>query len=96
MKTQIVRVSALQSAKVMAVLYFVISIPLVLFIAIPAILARQAGAGLFMLVLMPVMYLVLGFLFSLLGAWIYNVIAASIGGFEFVAAPAGNEEGGQA
>jgi hypothetical protein len=96
MKTQIVRVSALQSAKVMAVLYFVISIPLVLFIAIPAILARQAGAGLFMLVLMPVMYLVLGFLFSLLGAWIYNLIAATIGGFEVVAVPVGNEEGGQA
>jgi hypothetical protein len=96
MKTHIVRVSVLQSAKVMAVLYFAMSIPLVLLISIPALLAKQAGAGLFMLVLVPVVYMVVGFLFSLLGAWIYNLIAASIGGFEFVAAPAGSEHGGQA
>ena len=96
MKTHIVRVSVLQSAKVMAVLYFAMSIPLVLLIAIPAFLAKQAGTGLFMLVLMPVVYMVVGFLFSLLGAWIYNLIAAHIGGFDFVAAPVGDEQGGQA
>ena len=54
MNVHIVRVSVLQSAKVMAVLYFAMSIPLVLLIAIPAFLGKQADTGLFMLVLMPV------------------------------------------
>lgn len=95
MKVHIERVSVLQSAKVMAVLYFAISIPFALFFAIPILFGRQVGASLFMLVLVPVMYLVIGFLFSLLGAWIYNLVAAGIGGFEFVAEPAASGQGEQ-
>lgn len=85
MKKQIRHVSVFQSAKVMAVLYFVISIPFVLIMAIPTVMMRQPGTGpgLFMLILMPFLYLVFGFLFSAFGAWIYNLVAARIGGFEF-------------
>jgi hypothetical protein len=36
-----------------------------------------------MLILMPVFYTLFGFLFSLFGAWIYNLVAKRIGGFEF-------------
>ena len=36
-----------------------------------------------MLVLMPLLYTLIGFVFTLVGAWVYNVIAARIGGFEF-------------
>ncbi|MCA1245255.1 hypothetical protein LE190_02725 [Massilia oculi] len=82
MKKQIVNVSILQSAKVMAVIYLVLSVPMVLLMAIPAMASGQ-GFSLGMLVLMPVLYTVFGFIFTALGAWVYNLVASKIGGFEF-------------
>jgi hypothetical protein len=83
MKKQIVQVSILQSAKVMAALYFVISIPFALLTMIPAMLAPTPGLSIGMIILLPIFYTLFGWLFSLLGAWIYNLVAARIGGFEF-------------
>ena len=83
MKKQIVQVSILHSAKVMAALYCIISIPFVLLMMIPALFSPAPGMSVGMLVLMPVFYTLFGFLFSLFGAWIYNLVAARIGGFEF-------------
>lgn len=88
MKKQIVNVSIMQSAKVMAVLYFVLSIPAVLLLAIPAMMSNQEFP-LYMLILMPILYTAFGFLFTALGAWIYNLVAARIGGFEFTTQEAG-------
>ncbi len=82
MKKQIVNVSILQSAKVMAVLYLVLSLPMVVLMAIPAMMSDE-NIPLGMFVLMPIAYTVFGFLFTVLGAWIYNLVAARIGGFEF-------------
>jgi hypothetical protein len=85
MKTQIVHISKLQTAKVMALLYLVISIPMALFMFLPSLIQHQPMAwGL--IVLMPVMYTILGFVFTFLGAWIYNGIAGWIGGIEFTVA----------
>ena len=89
MKKQIVKVSILQSAKVMAALYFVISIPFALLMMIPAIFVPSAGYSVGMAIAMPIFYTIFGFLFSLLGAWIYNLVAARIGGFEFQTAEVG-------
>jgi len=89
MKKQIVQVSILQSAKVMAALYFVISIPFALLMMIPAMLSPTPSIGIGMLIMMPIFYTIFGFLFSLLGAWIYNLVAARIGGFEFQTAEVG-------
>jgi len=83
MKKQIVQVSILQSSKVMAALYFVISIPFALLMAISTSFTGQSGVNWILVILMPIFYLIFGFLFSLLGAWIYNLVAARIGGFEF-------------
>jgi hypothetical protein len=83
MKKQIVQVSPLQSAKVMAILYLVTSIPIALLMAIPAMLGGT-GMSLAMLILMPLLYMVCGFLFTLLGAWVYNQVASRVGGFEFM------------
>ena len=93
MKKQIVHVSVMQTAKVFAVLYFVISIPLVLLMAIPAMLTPggMPGMPLLMLILMPVLYLVIGFLTTLFGAWIYNLVAGRIGGIEFTTAEVSGE-----
>ena len=83
MKKQVVKVSILQNAKLMAALYFVISIPFTLLMIIPAVLGQGAGPSIAMLVLMPLLYTLMGFVFTLIGAWVYNLIAARIGGFEF-------------
>jgi len=65
----------------MAVLYFVISIPFaLLMLALPV--ATGAFPG-WMVIVMPIAYLIFGFLFSLVGAWIYNLVARMVGGFEF-------------
>ena len=88
MKKQIVRVSILQSAKVAAALYLVFSIPLCLLMLIPAMLggSRMPGFSWGMLIAMPVLYTVFGFLFTLVGAWVYNLVASHVGGFEFTTA----------
>ena len=85
MKKQIVRVSVLQSVKVAAALYLVISIPMCLLMLIPAMLGHGgvAGYSIAMLIVMPVMYTVFGFIFTLIGAWVYNLVASHVGGFEF-------------
>ena len=82
MKKQVVNISAMQAAKVSAVLYFVCSLPLLLLVAVPVLAGQQAFPA-FFLILMPVLYAVLGFIATLFGAWIYNLVAARIGGFEF-------------
>jgi uncharacterized oligopeptide transporter (OPT) family protein len=85
MKTQIVHISKLQTSKVMAVLYLVISIPLMLMAALPMLITHQPIQW-SMLWWMPVVYTVFGFIFTFLGAWIYNGIAGWIGGIEFTVA----------
>jgi hypothetical protein len=90
MKTQIVHFSKLQTAKVMAALYLVISIPMMLFVIAPSLYMHQPIPwGMFWW--MPVMYTIMGFVFTFLGSWIYNGIAGLIGGIEFTIAERGEE-----
>ena len=81
-KKQVVNVSAMQPANVSAVLYFVCSLPLLLLVAMPVLSGQPAFATIF-LILMPVLYAVIGFIATLIVAWIYNLVAARMGGFEF-------------
>jgi hypothetical protein len=85
MKKQILQVSPFQSAKVMAFIYLVTSVPIALLMAIPAMLG-SASVSLSILILMPLLYMLFGFLGTLLAAWIYNVVAARVGGVEFMTA----------
>lgn len=41
------------------------------------------GLGIAMMLIFPILCAVFGFLFTLLGAWIYNMVASKMGGFEF-------------
>ena len=91
MKKQIVSVSILQNAKVMAALYFVISIPLVVMMSLPVLMTEGVGGSLLAMALMPVLYTAFGFVFTLFGAWVYNVIAARVGGFEFTTSELGRD-----
>jgi hypothetical protein len=85
MKKQIVHVSVLQTSKVAAALYFVMSLPLILIMMIPVMLASGSVPGLSVgvLIAMPIIYLVFGFIFTAVAAWIYNIVAKVVGGFEF-------------
>lgn len=91
MKKQIVRVSVLHNAKLMAAIYFVVSLPLVLMMAVPMMMAEETGASLPAMLLMPLLYTAFGFVFTLFGAWVYNGMAARVGGFEFTTGEAGKD-----
>jgi hypothetical protein len=84
MKKQITRISPVQTSKVVAILYFVISLPIVLIMMVAMSFAPgpKGGAGL-MLLAMPFMYLVFGFIFTIIAAAIYNLVAGWVGGIEF-------------
>jgi hypothetical protein len=35
------------------------------------------------IIFFPILYGILGFVFSLIGAWLYNIVAGMVGGIEF-------------
>ena len=91
MKKQIVRISPVQNAKLMAAFYLVISLPLVLAMGLSVPAEQKASFPAWLYIVLPVFYCVLGFVFTLIGAWVYNQIAARIGGFEFTTAEIGRD-----
>jgi len=86
MKKQIVQVSVVQSAKVMAAVYLVTAIPVVILASLFMSAVMPAGVSIAMLLVMPVAYAIGAFIGVAIGAWIYNLVAARIGGFEFTTA----------
>jgi hypothetical protein len=82
MNQQIVHVGKLQAAKVMALFYLIFSIPLVLMMALAQLSAGEPVQW-GIVALFPLMYVVIGFVFTFLGAWLYNGVARYLGGIEF-------------
>jgi hypothetical protein len=83
MKKQIVRISILQSAKIMTALYVlmgfiytVIGIPMTIFGG------RSLRIVGIVYLLMPLVMAVLGFVFFVIFGAIYNLLAKTLGGFE--------------
>ncbi len=86
MKKQLVHISMLQSAKVAGALYLVISIPFIILFGLATMFTGGIGTffgSIFMIIIAPIVYAVVGFLFTLVGAFVYNLVAARIGGFEY-------------
>ena len=85
MKKQIIRISPWQTSKVLAVIYFVLSLPMVLFMGIPMLFVSGPKPAFFsgFILALPFLYAIFGFLFTLIGAWIYNVVAKYLGGIEY-------------
>ncbi len=84
MKKQIINVSPVQTAKVFAILYFVLSIPFVVlmlltWMAVPGSSPTSYGVAL----IMPFLYLIFGFVFTAIGALVYNLVAKWVGGIEY-------------
>lgn len=91
MTKRLIRIAPLQTAKVLAAIYFVVSIPVALLMAVPMVFGAgnlNPVLGIGMLVAMPFLYALVGFLFTLLGAWVYNLVAAQTGGIEYTSVTA--------
>jgi hypothetical protein len=84
MKKQIVRISILQSSKVTTILYFIIGFLYVL-IGIPMIIFGNDQVRIMGIVycFMPLLMGIFGFIFFVIFAALYNVIASWVGGMEF-------------
>ena len=92
MKQQITRLSPHQNGKVAAVLAAVVS----LIVLVPVFLiATLAGAGtaaqgmpLWLIFILPVIYLVISYIVTVIFCALYNVIAPMTGGIEYDSSPA--------
>ena len=89
MKKQILQISVMQSAKVIAAIYLVTSIPIVACIALFMSSQIPGAAGMVTLIILPMAYAFGGFIGSVIAALIYNLVAARIGGIEFTTAEVG-------
>lgn len=78
MKKQIRRIAPFHAAKFTAVLYALLSFPIVVLLA----LSGDSQMSGMMILLFPVMYLIGGFVFTLLFTWLYNLVAGWVGGIE--------------
>jgi hypothetical protein len=85
------RIVPLSAAKIAGVIYAVISLPFALFVWVLSLAQfGRAGAGLaplfglaggaFAVVFLPIIYGVIGFVTTLIGAWLYNLVAGWVGG----------------
>jgi Zn-dependent protease with chaperone function len=85
MKIQIQKFSMHQNAKVFAVLMAVSSLVFVIPFTLIAGFAAPKDAGFprFMMLLVPIFYLVIGYVMVAVGCWIYNFVAQYIGGLEY-------------
>jgi hypothetical protein len=86
MKKRIKSVALVQNAKMMAVMYLLLSLPMLAIMAVAGSVMNQAGLSLVSMVMFAVAYVASGFVFTLIGAWLYNVVASLVGGFEFTTA----------
>ena len=83
MKIQIVSVSVKQTARVLAVLYMVISVPAFAGLAL-ASMSQGSFVGVFAaLIIAPLLYGAFVFLCTGLVAWLYNFVAKHYGGLEY-------------
>jgi uncharacterized membrane protein len=89
MKKQITSISPLQTAKVIAVLYFIVSLPFLPLLALTMLGSggQQHASPAFLLIL-PFLYAVIGFVVTAFCAWVYNIVAKQVGGIEFTTSEA--------
>jgi hypothetical protein len=83
MKKRIKSVSLVQNAKMMAVMYLLLSLPVLAIMAVAGSVMNQPGLSLVSMVFFAGGYVASGFVFTLIGAWVYNLVASLVGGFEF-------------
>lgn len=85
MKKQVTHIGVIQCGKVFAGIYLVLAIPLLLFMVLGASFSgsEAAGFGIGGAIAMAILYPIFGFISGVIGAWLYNIVAKRIGGFEY-------------
>lgn len=92
------RLAPLQAGKMLAALYGLLSLVVVpfmfAFMTLGSLVARHQGGspapalpllfgmGVGFMIFLPVLYALMGFVFGVIGAWVYNLLAGWLGGFE--------------
>jgi hypothetical protein len=79
---RVVRIAPLQAGKVSAILYGMISLFFVPFLMLPGFLGAKNAPPVWVPLLFIPLYVIAGFLISVLMAWLYNLIAGWVGGIE--------------
>lgn len=85
MKQQIARLSPHQNGKVFAVLLTVTSLIFMVpfFLLFAAFTPAEARPQMFMLIVLPLVYLVFGYVSIVIGCALYNFLYRFVGGIEF-------------
>lgn len=87
MAKRIARIEPWQTAKTLAVLYFILGlIAAVLLLLVPASAFEAAGEvkpGVGLILAMPIAYAIAALIFVPIGCWLYNLVASKTGGIEF-------------
>jgi hypothetical protein len=79
---RVVRIAPLQAGKVSAVLYGMVSLFIVPFFMLPGFLGAKNAMPVWVPLLFIPVYVIAGFVMSVLMAWLYNLIAGWVGGIE--------------
>ena len=97
MNLKLKRIAPLQAGKMLAAFYGLLSLLIVPFMfaamSFASLMARQGdrpapsfplmlGMGMGFLLFLPVLYAAMGFVFGVISAWLYNLLAKWIGGLE--------------
>ena len=84
MKVRIKKIAPLQAGKMLAALYAFFAVVAVPFFLIAALIGPRGGGGtsVAMALLLPLFYIIGGFVGGVVGAFVYNLVAGWIGGIE--------------
>jgi hypothetical protein len=87
MTQQIVRIAPVQAGKVTAVLYGIMSVFVVPFFMLPSLLGARGAFPVWLALLFIPLYVIAGFVMTVVMAWIYNLIVGLVGGIEITLQP---------
>jgi hypothetical protein len=76
------RIAPLQAAKVLSILYAVVGLLLLPLFLVPAMMGTDTGFGIGGAVALPFLYAAMGFVTTLIGCALYNLVAGWMGGIE--------------
>lgn len=84
MKIRVKKISPLQAGKMLAVTYALLSVVIVPFILLAALVGPKGSGSVSvgMAIAMPVTYILGGFIGGIIGSFLYNLVAGWLGGIE--------------
>lgn len=100
-KRRVKHIGVFQTSLISAIIFFFLSlimvVPIMLIMSIAGGLSDNMGFafGGLLMIFMPIMYAIMGFLMTALWCWIYNMVAKRVGGIEIEVEVIEDEPGAQ-